>query len=358
MGFTSKQVSDLKNDANPAFKRLRRLKDGRELPYIEGWYAISEANRIFGFDAWSRETVEVKCLQAREIRGSFHVLYLAKVRLTVRAGENQTIREGYGTGDATSDSLGEAHEKALKGAETDATKRALATFGRPFGLALHVPAGAGQIQSPAERPKVPDAHRRRTRQRKGPDGRYRLVSDPRMSLVPHSLSIGQAGAVSNSSEQVIKEELPAPKGDLPAGLGSPVPSANEVVPLTRPVRRRSVHHLRHVMVQPCLICARTPSDAHHLQFTQPRAMASKVSDEYTVPLCRTHHRQLHHSGDEVGWWMAMEVDPLPIAQDLWQEFAGNFGGCRNEFLSELGWNLSCDLISKSAPEQPNCSDAD
>lgn len=138
MTFCSKQISALRTDVDPAFTRLRKLNDGRELPYIEGWYAISEANRIFGFDAWSRETVDVKCLQAREVRGSFQVLYLAKIRVAVRAGEHETVREGYGTGAAASDSLGDAHEKALKSAETDATKRALATFGRPFGLALHV----------------------------------------------------------------------------------------------------------------------------------------------------------------------------------------------------------------------------
>jgi recombination DNA repair RAD52 pathway protein len=84
MTFSSKQLSALKSDVDPAFTRQRKLNDGRELPYIEGWYAISEANRIFGFDAWSRETVDVKCLQAREVRGSFQVLYLAKVRLVRR----------------------------------------------------------------------------------------------------------------------------------------------------------------------------------------------------------------------------------------------------------------------------------
>lgn len=327
MGFSNKQLSALKSDVDPAFTRLRKLNDGRELPYIEGWYAISEANRIFGFDAWSRETLDVKCLQAREVRGSFHVLYLAKVRLTVRAGDHETIREGYGTGGATSDSLGEAHEKALKSAETDATKRALATFGRPFGLALHVPAHEVEAKSTAGRPGIPDMHRRRTRQRKGPDGRYRLVSDPRVRVLPKDFWGGQANAASppktaegealetNGEAEVVE----ASPGSAEVAEASPGSGATAVVPITRPVRRRSPHHLKHVMGQPCLICARTPSDAHHLRFTQPRAMSSKVSDEYTVPLCRTHHRQLHHSGDEVGWWIAMEIDPLPIAQDLWKE---------------------------------------
>lgn len=318
MTFTSKQLSALKSDVDPAFTRQRKLNDGRELPYIEGWYAISEANRIFGFDAWSRETVDVKCLQAREVRGSIQVLYLAKVRLTVRAGDHETIREGYGTGAAASDSLGDAHEKALKSAETDATKRALATFGRPFGLALHVPANHVEAKSTAAAPSIPDVHRRRTRQRKGPDGRFRLVRDPRVSLMPKEFLIGAAAPTAISDRSTAKDELPDASGE--ADIETPAqPGDNAVVPITRPVRRRSIHHLKYVMGQPCLLCARTPSDAHHLRFTQPRAMSSKVSDEFTVPLCRTHHRQLHHSGDEVSWWIAMEIDPLPIAQDLWRE---------------------------------------
>jgi DNA recombination protein Rad52 len=248
MTFSSKQLSALKGDVDPAFTRLRKLNDGRELPYIEGWYAISEANRIFGFDAWSRETVDVKCLQAREVRGSFQVLYLAKVRLTVRAGDRETVREGYGTGAASSDSLGDAHEKALKSAETDATKRALATFGRPFGLALHVPADQVQAKSASGRP-IPDIHRRRTRQRKGPDGRFRVVPDQRLNLMAQAFSVGTAVPTAISSGLSTKKELSEAVGETNPAPTQPGDYA--VVPITRPVRRRSVHHLKYVMGQPC-----------------------------------------------------------------------------------------------------------
>ena len=61
-----------------------------------------------------------------------------------------------------------------------------------------------------------------------------------------------------------------------------------------------------------------PSEAHHLRFAQPRALGQKVSDEYTVPVCRLHHRELHGYGDEASWWAAVSVDPLPIALELWQ----------------------------------------
>jgi hypothetical protein len=90
--------------------------------------------------------------------------------------------------------------------------------------------------------------------------------------------------------------------------------------INRPIRRREPLHLKFVGQQPCLLCSRTPSDAHHLKFAQPRALGRKVSDEFTVPLCRIHHRQLHESGNEIAWWIDMDIDPLPIAQGLWEEF--------------------------------------
>ncbi|HEX9584481.1 MAG TPA: Rad52/Rad22 family DNA repair protein [Gammaproteobacteria bacterium] len=130
-------MNALRRNLNGAHIRTRKI-DGRELSYIEGWHAIAEANRIFGFDHWDRETVETKCVQARENRGTNYALYIAKVRVTVRAAGEAVVREGYGTGEGHGSALGEVHERALKMAETDATKRALATFGRPFGLALYV----------------------------------------------------------------------------------------------------------------------------------------------------------------------------------------------------------------------------
>ena len=89
----------------------------------------------------------------------------------------------------------------------------------------------------------------------------------------------------------------------------------------RPVRRRDKDHLRFVASQPCLLCQRRPCDAHHLRFAQPRAMGRKVSDEYTVPLCRTHHRQVHRVGNEAEWWTAIDpdIDPLEVAKGLWEQ---------------------------------------
>lgn len=121
----------------------RRQQSGRYLSYIEGWHAIAEANRIFGFDGWTRETVELKCVAEKERTigqnkaPGFGVSYLAKVRVTVFAGDTLVIREGCGAGHGIDRDLGQAHESALKEAETDSLKRALMTFGNQFGLALY-----------------------------------------------------------------------------------------------------------------------------------------------------------------------------------------------------------------------------
>jgi ERF superfamily len=90
-----------------------------------------------------------------------------------------------------------------------------------------------------------------------------------------------------------------------------------VLTISEPRRLRDKAHLKFVGSQPCLICARSPADAHHLKFTQPRAMGRKVSDEFTVPLCRTHHRDIHSFGDEVAWWERRAIDPVATARMLW-----------------------------------------
>jgi hypothetical protein len=88
--------------------------------------------------------------------------------------------------------------------------------------------------------------------------------------------------------------------------------------IAEPKRLRDKAHLKFVASQPCLICGRQPSDPHHLRFAQPRGFGLKVSDEFTVPLCRGHHRHLHQAGDEVTWWGNLHIDALAIAKDLWK----------------------------------------
>ena len=92
-----------------------------------------------------------------------------------------------------------------------------------------------------------------------------------------------------------------------------------VLVFPEPRRLRDRDHIRHVMKQPCLICGRRPSDPHHLRFAQARALGRKVSDEFAVPVCRTHHREVHRCGGEGSWWQNNAIDPFAAARALWLE---------------------------------------
>jgi hypothetical protein len=87
------------------------------------------------------------------------------------------------------------------------------------------------------------------------------------------------------------------------------------LPALRRIRDRD--HVESLAKQPCLICGRRPADAHHLRFAQSPALGRKVSDEFTVPLCRGHHRELHRCGDEAAWWNKTGIDPTAAARTLW-----------------------------------------
>jgi ERF superfamily len=89
--------------------------------------------------------------------------------------------------------------------------------------------------------------------------------------------------------------------------------------LARPRRYRNREHLRYVAQQACLICGRKQSDPHHLRYLQPRALGRKASDEFVVPLCRSHHRAVHRTGDEQAWWKAAGIDPVKVARQLWRQ---------------------------------------
>jgi ERF superfamily len=91
-----------------------------------------------------------------------------------------------------------------------------------------------------------------------------------------------------------------------------------VLTVAAPRRYRNRDHLRFVMQQPCLLCGRKPSDAHHIRFVQPRALGRKASDEFAVPLCRSHHRAVHRAGDEKAWWKQAGIDPITVARKLWK----------------------------------------
>ena len=92
-----------------------------------------------------------------------------------------------------------------------------------------------------------------------------------------------------------------------------------VLVFPEPHRIRDRDHIRHVIKQPCLLCGRRPSDPHHLRFAQSSVLGRKVSDEFTVPVCRAHHREIHRCGDEESWWRNTRIDALAAARALWLE---------------------------------------
>jgi hypothetical protein len=113
----------------------------------------------------------------------------------------------------------------------------------------------------------------------------------------------------------------------PRALKSPAPLTKERVirrgrVAAKTIRLRDKDHRTFVATQPCLVCGRTPTDAHHLRFAQPRALGRKISDEFTVPVCRFHHRELHRHGNEAAWWQSIKIEPLPVAYRLWQHSRG------------------------------------
>jgi hypothetical protein len=96
----------------------------------------------------------------------------------------------------------------------------------------------------------------------------------------------------------------------------------EAVSGPKPRRSRDKDHIRFIARQPCTVCGRKPCEAHHVRFAEPRALGRRVSDEFTVPLCRVHHRELHRQGDEAAWWGRANIDPMPIALRFWQQTRG------------------------------------
>ena len=121
--------------------------------------------------------------------------------------------------------------------------------------------------------------------------------------------------------QTIQDENLSPaernQPTAPQEIRSRIDKSVLAIPVAR--RLRDNAHLRFVAKQPCLVCERQPCDAHHLRFAQSRGLGLKVSDEFTVPLCRAHHRELHRTGKESDWWAKAGLEPITLARKLWLE---------------------------------------
>ena len=129
MSFNEEQKKLLSKKINPKNVTFRPGGGKEQLAYVESWHVIQEANRIFGFDGWSSETLDSKLVYEDQKL----ISYIAKVRITV----GNVIREGTGAGHGRMGGVGDKHESAIKEAESDARKRALMQFGDQFGLSLY-----------------------------------------------------------------------------------------------------------------------------------------------------------------------------------------------------------------------------
>ena len=323
MTFSTSQLRQLRAPVRPEVVKQREV-EGKVLHYLEGWHIISEANRIFGYDSWDRETLQSQCVWQKQIDYRYAAAYLTRVKITVRAGDQVIQREGLGSGEALAGTAGQAHERASKAAETDATKRALSTFGNSFGLSLYrdkteapQPKKArGALAKSTAPTKVADIGEDEVMPAASED-ELKPAGSPDAAMIETAIPIwvpasATGGSLTNfvlKSEQLntatIREKIE--KSTLPIG---------------EPKRLRNRDHLRFVASQPCLVCGRSPSQAHHLRFAQPRAMGRKVSDEFTVPLCAAHHHELHMRGNELEWWKDKQIEPLEIADDLWRTKGG------------------------------------
>ena len=301
----------------------------RELSYLEGWYAISEANRIFGFDGWSRETLETRCALSRETPRSFLAIYIARVRITVKARGATVIREGHGTAKAEGLPLPRCMILPSKPPRPMRPKEPWPPSADPLGLssiAMAEPnyrrARRWRRQQHSPSLSLPDS---------GADSRSGFHPDDTTPIPRPSRYYGQrTGPSMLETMRKDQQAPPTAASTTSTGITAPplAPEKHDLAPskidksqlaIAEPKRLRDKAHLKFVASQPCLICGRQPSDPHHLRFAQPRAIGMKVSDEFTVPLCRGHHRQLHQAGDEVAWWERLHIDVLEIAKSLWEK---------------------------------------
>jgi DNA recombination protein Rad52 len=341
MGFSAEQRQALTAKLDGRVIR-ERVQAGQTLSYIEGWHAIAEANRVFGFEGWDRETVSLRCVWEGARQGKSACAYIAQVRIRVRAGDTLVCRDGHGSGMGSGSSPGEAHETAVKEAETDATKRALVTFGNVFGLCLYDRAqkqvrrarrksgeSAWLLRSPAGEvvERFSDPARfcsalRRALDRVGSSAELvqlwsqHAAARAALGRLPQ-LTNGRGAHYAEILEALYRKRLAELQQETAVSdleqPSDPIPS-----PVLRPRRVRDKAHLRRVAQEPCLVCGRQPAQAHHLKFLEPRGLGLKPSDAYAVPLCRLHHRALHDTGNEEAWWRQHRIDPAPEALRLWQ----------------------------------------
>jgi hypothetical protein len=177
-----------------------------------------------------------------------------------------------------------------------------------FASRLGELASGGTGEAPLPLPDLPSIGATTSLEATEPPGRAAVIAALRASV-----ELGPANAAARPRAS---EGAPAAEARVNDAVSWHIDKT--ALTLSEPRRYRDRDHLRFVSLQPCLLCGRCPSDAHHLRFMQPRALGRRVSDEFVVPLCRTHHRILHRRGDEPAWWREANLDPVAVAERLWE----------------------------------------
>jgi hypothetical protein len=237
------------------------------------------------------------------------------------------IREGCGVGESNAATPGQAHDFAAKAAETDATKRALSTFGNAFGLSLYGTATAHSDVKPKVGATQPTQIRSAADDAPHPKPEAAPVAKPEATPVvePEAIPMNQGSRPTPTS---IGAVAPVAVADIfpPDRQQEPKWQTidKSVLAISEPRRVRDAGHRHFVASHPCVVCGRTPAEAHHVRFAQPRAMGRKVSDQFTVPLCALHHRDLHANGNEVSWWSERKLNPIDISIELWTKSRGRY----------------------------------
>ncbi len=339
MALSEKQAKALRAKLRHQHVKTRE-SHGMTVAYVEGWHVIAEANRIFGFENWDRQTQTPECLWSENQRGQTVCFYSAKVRITVRSGDTahgarghrhgsrpiatgrgRPRNRGQGCGDRCHEaSVGHLWQSLRPGplrsrpdpchqAAREACASLLAAPDHSFTLVL-----ADERTLGADGPRrLCRSDATRVVEARHPGGNLRVLDAqtlPRSPMRPGSMTTVQVPPLLSALKDRLRE-IGRAQSRRPANG-----RADLLIPKETRIRDRD--HLAFVARQPCLVCGRRPAQAHHLKFAQPRSMSLKVSDEYTVPLCNGHHDALHKSGDERAWWARHGIiDPLKFAARLW-----------------------------------------
>jgi hypothetical protein len=212
----------------------------------------------------------------------------------------------------------------------------MAELGEDSEVRLPSPAAAGE--SPAEATVPP--------------GRAALMAALRASAGPDTATDAPLPADRRRRKRRSREQPPPTQPEGPLVNNAVVWHVDKsALSLSEPRRYRDRAHLKFVASQPCLRCERQPAEPHHLRFVQPRALGRKVSDEYAVPLCRTHHREVHRQGDEAAWWASAGIDALAVAHRLWQHTRLN-GAPIQEHIDPLLGPPAVPAAGDGGPEPP------